>query len=144
MSKQTKKKNFFQVLEEIDAAQQAQISGKKRTGKGSEQPQIKFSSTTKATLIIATIALPWVAWGVGAMLNPTGWSSSDPSMVLLTLAVYAISAWFVSIPWAIFIIYLLIKKRAAIALLVIFLTSFVMSLIIFNNVSTASESEFTG
>ncbi|HEY8992435.1 MAG TPA: hypothetical protein VIM37_01135 [Candidatus Microsaccharimonas sp.] len=139
MTKQ-KKKNWFEKIAEIDAKQQYAIE------KNSKSPNKKGSNSSilpKSAMYIfcgLAIAMPSLGWVLGALMNPSGWLSKDPS-VLLFVPLYV---WFISIPLVIVIIALIAFKKTDAATIVTFVASLIYSIFILNATSSASESEFTG
>ncbi len=145
MAKSKKHTNIFRELAAMDARQQYEVRRRSTRRAPKVKPGVEtLSSRAKTILLIASLALPWVGWTIGVVINPSGWLSTSPDAVLWIIMIFSTYYWYISIPWAILIICLLIMKRSSIAAVVVFVTSFVASLFILNGTDTASESEFTG
>lgn len=150
MNKSKNKKSWLEKLNEADMKQEAKLKVQNRKRKTAsrattdQQLDTELPKLSKKLLVGLTFLLPIAAWLLGAAINPSGWASSDPSIIYLTFAILPIYGWIVSVPLLAVIIYLLVTKKTYAALMFVFLTSFVGALFIFQTTVSANESEFTG
>lgn len=97
-------------------------------------------------LAVIAFVLPFFAWLVAAVVNPNGWASENPMVVIMTIVIIAISVW----PFTLFItliaiLYFVREKPPARHFTVFLMTiSVIYSAYLYSLTSTAGESEFTG
>lgn len=149
MKKSTKKKNWLAQLDEVDAIQQARLDKNgltadiTRLSPWRNLPSKSNKKIVAATMIIAAL-LPIIGWLAGAIINPSGWASKDPTTVIvMTFLIIPVAYWYVTLPVLIVIGLLFIRDRV-IASSAIFIISFIGSIFVYHETSTASETEFTG
>lgn len=101
-------------------------------------------------LLIATFALPFVAWIAGAIINPSGWMSHDLfAMVAFGLMIplfQSLAFWMWVIPVLVLgtVIVFATTKKGKRGIPFLFMLSLVYSGIMCLYVSTAPEDEFAG
>jgi len=104
-------------------------------------------ASKESFLAIVAFILPFFAWLTAAIVNPDGWASENPTIVLTVFVTLVVSFW----PFALLSVVLLValyfirekppfKHVAAILLAV----SVIYSAYLYNLTATTDESEFAG
>ena len=151
MNKRQHKMSWLEKLDDLDAKQQSHLDKQRKTArnvlpsKRHSNPQPEDMSSKKVSIFgIIAIILPFLAWLLGAISNPSGWASDDPSIFIFMFTFLSTQFWFVTIPLFIAFLVLIVQKRTVAVATLAFVVSLLSSLFIFNTTATASESEFTG
>lgn len=113
----------------------------------------KTSAHTRSTkyFFIAAFIAPFIAWGIGVIINPDGWLSDlflAPLALLMIVWVVTVQFWYVLV--AVLIIGLVVLSRRKnnpeltdkIWIIFVFIISLVYSIVVFTFVKDADQSEF--
>lgn len=111
---------------------------------------INPSSKKTGHLLTLTALAPFVGWGIGAVVNSSGWMSQEPFTPISYVVLFSFYHWqitllIIGIP--LFTILLLRVNRALFNYLIawfLFVVSLIFSLFVMTFVKNADSSEFTG
>lgn len=158
MSKHVKKQPWYERLAEIDARQEATIAErnkaesddfKRGVGQANFENEtfnvtIKMSRSARVTFLVLTIALPFLAWAIGALINPSGWLSDSPLAAFTLVAYFPFLYWYITLPILVGVFYFLVIRKSAAMILFLFIISILLSVFTALSTATAADSEFTG
>jgi hypothetical protein len=145
MNKRKGKKSWLEKIDELDTKQQTRLEARAKISQANAQRRLDHPSKhTYRILASLIITLPFIAWLIGALINPSGWAADTPSIILVPFIMLPMFYWFISIPILLIIISLIVKRMEYAAIILTFVISLLGSLFIFYTTVTADESEFTG
>ncbi|MDN5274728.1 MAG: hypothetical protein JWP06_629 [Candidatus Saccharibacteria bacterium] len=107
---------------------------------------VRSQASKESLLAVIAFVLPFFAWLIAAVINPSGWASDDPSTVITAFALVVIGWWPIALfACLIIVIYFVRDKPSVRHTTVLLLTiSVIYSAYIYQLTVTADESEFTG
>ena len=116
--------------------------------KQNQQPKrTEENNSIGAILAVGAFILPFISWLAGVVVNPSGWASDSPTIVVLMLALLAYEFWPVTLIVIVAcLVACLIYRKQTMRIIGTFLMaiSVLYSAFIFYYVWTADDSEFTG
>lgn len=113
------------------------------------QDSIKSTARLYNIMLLASLLLPFIGWGLAALINPKGWASSIPGMFLDIVVFFLLlkEHIFASLLGLVVLIAVLMlvpsKWREKVIRSLILLLSVIYTALIFETTATATEHEFT-
>lgn len=107
---------------------------------------IQSQASKESLLAVVAFVLPFLAWLIAAIANPSGWASDYPMIIIMAFALIAASYWPIVLFAGFIIIFYFVRDKPPIRHFTVLLMtiSVIYSAYLYHLTVTADESEFTG